>query len=292
MRTPTIHCAWPLGAELGEGPVWSGTEQSLRFVDIKAGRVHCFDPATGVGSTIETGGMPSFIVPIEGGGWLVGSGNGLCPLTPTGLADPIISIDQPAHNRTNDATVDNTGRLWLGTMDDREEKETGTIWCLDRGVLRPTSARAVVTNGPACCAKNGYIYHVDSPRRRIWRCRLGPDASLAESSLFAQLGEEDGYPDGVVVDAEACLWIALWDGWGVRRYSPEGEMLMHVPLPCARVTKIAFGGPDLRTAYVTTARTGLNDRALHDQPLAGSLFAFDPGTAGTAMPAYRPGTRP
>ncbi len=81
---------------------------------------------------------------------------------------------------------------------------------------------------------------------------------IAEPDLFLQLGQADGHPDGVVLDSEDCLWVALWDGWAVRRYAPDGTLLLQVDLPCARVTKIAFGGPDLRTAYVTTARTGLD----------------------------------
>jgi len=102
-----------------------------------------------------------------------------------------------------------------------------------------------------------------------------------------QLAEADGYPDGVVLDSEGCLWVALWDGWGVRRYAPDGTLLLTVPLPCARVTKIAFAGPDLRDVYVTTARTGLDAKALADQPLAGSLFHFRSPVAGMVLPKVR-----
>ena len=116
---------------------------------------------------------------------------------------------------------------------------------------------------------------------------IGDGPAIAGSDLFLQLDETDGYPDGVVLDSEGCLWVALWDGWGVRRYAPSGELLLHIPLPCARVTKLAFGGPDLRTAYVTTARTGLDDAALARQPLAGALFAFDAPVAGLPLPEAR-----
>lgn len=202
-----------------------------------------------------------------------------------------MTIAQPAHNRTNDAAVDPHGRLWVGTMDNDEQAGPGTIRCLDRGVLRATGAAgAVVTNGPACCAVNHVIYHVDSARRRIWRSPLRADASLAESTLFLQHDEEDGYPDGVVVDSEGCLWVALWDGWGVRRYSPQGDLIEHIAMPCARVTRIAFGGPDLRTAYVAPASTGLDAKALGEQPLARAVLAFDAGTAGVVAPPCRMGS--
>ena len=97
------------------------------------------------------------------------------------------------------------------------------------------------------------------------------------------MSEADGYPDGVVLDSEDCLWVALWDGWAVRRYAPDGSLLYQIDFPCARVTKIAFGGPELRTAYVTTARTGLDASALAAQPLAGALFAFDVPVAGLPL---------
>jgi len=105
--------------------------------------------------------------------------------------------------------------------------------------------------------------------------------------VFLQLTENDGHPDGVVLDSEDCLWVALWDGWGVRRYAPGGALLMTVALPCSRVTKIAFGGPDLRTVYVTTARVGLDAAALAEQPLAGGLFTFDVPVAGNVLPAVQ-----
>jgi D-xylonolactonase len=290
VKVPQVECVWPLGALLGEGPVWSAAEQVLRFVDIKGGRVHRFDPATGQGATVETGGLPSFIVPAVNSdgstGWLVGSGDAVFPFSEAGFGKPVVRIPQPGHNRTNDAAVDPRGRLWFGTMDDREELATGTFWCLDRGALIPAGGSAVVTNGPAFCPVRNVIYHVDSGARRVWRASLGQEPRLAASELFVELGERDGYPDGVVTDAEGCLWVALWDGWAVRRYGPDGSLLLHVPLPCARVTKIAFGGPTLSTAYVTTARTGLSPELLEQQPLAGALFAFDAGVSGIPQAHY------
>lgn len=278
---------WRLGALLGEGPVWLPGEQALRFVDIKRGRLHRYVPATGACETLVLGGKPSFIVPAEGGGLLVGSESGVFRLDGDHLGECVVTIPQPDHNRTNDATVDGEGRLWLGTMDDGEERATGAVWCLDRAVLHRAGGQAVVTNGPAVSGGDRSLYHVDSSQRRIWRFALGAGPVLGDAELFVQLGEADGHPDGVVVDGEDCLWVALWDGWGVRRYGPDGTLLLHVALPCARVTKLAFGGPDLTTAFVTTARDGLGEAALAKQPLAGSLFAFTAPCAGRILAPVR-----
>lgn len=281
------RAVWQVGALLGEGPVWSPGEQALRFVDIKSGRLHRFDPASGQGSSLEVGGKPSFIVPVTGGGWLVGSENALRPLDGERLGEPLARVEMPAHNRTNDATVDQAGRLWFGTMDDNEQVPSGELYCFERGKIRGTGWKAVVTNGPALSSDGSLLYHVSSGERTIWRIPLRDGALAGQGEVFIRLGEDEGFPDGIVTDSEDCLWVALWDGWGVRRYAADGTLLLHVPFPCARVTKVAFAGPDLRTAYVTTARVGLEPEELERQPLAGSLFSFEAPTAGRPLPEVR-----
>lgn len=274
---------WDARALLGEGPVWLPNERALRFVDIKAGRLHRYTPNTGAKDTLDVGGRPSFILPTTTNGFVVGSGEGVHALHDRRLA-PIAIVDMPAHNRTNDGASDCFGRLWFGTMDDNERRPTGQLYCLDRGALHCVGCDAVVTNGPALSADGRSLYHVDSSARTIWRCQIAEGPSLARREVFLQLSEVDGYPDGVVLDSEDCLWVALWDGWGVRRYSSDGRLLLHVDLPCARVTKIALGGEYLRTAYVTTARVGLSDAELAAQPQAGGLFAFEAPAAGRPTP--------
>lgn len=279
---------WPVEALLGEGPAWFPDEAMLRFVDIKRGRLHGYTPATEARQTVDMGGQPSFVVPADDGTLIVGTNGRLLSVDRGGqIARPIADVAMPTHNRTNDATVDCNGRLWFGTMDDGERQPTGAIWCFDRGTLTYAGGEAVVTNGPAVTSDGRTLYHVDSGSRIIWRCTIGDEARLVDQTAFLRLTKGDGHPDGIVLDSDDCLWVALWDGWGVRRYSPAGELLLTVTLPCARVTKIAFCGPDLRTAYVTTARVGLDAAALARQPLAGGLFAFEAPVAGNVLPTVR-----
>ncbi len=285
----TPQPVWLVESQLGEGPAWFPSEQALRFVDIKRGLLHRYVPDSDRRETQSLGGKPSFVVPAADGSLVIGSGHALRQVGAAGFGAEIATLDMPAHNRTNDATVDTTGRLWFGTMDDDEVQPTGALWCLDRGSLHRLGAEAIVINGPAVSAGGRTLYHVDSGGRMIWRFTIGTDDAghprIERKEPFLQLTEADGHPDGVVLDAEGCLWVALWDGWGVRRYAPDGSLLCHVAFPCARVTKLAFGGPDLRTAYVTTARTGLDEAALAAQPLAGALFAFEAPVAGLPLPA-------
>ncbi len=282
---PKVTAVWEAQCLLGEGPVWLPREQQVRFVDIKAGRVHGFSPASGDLLVVQTGGEPSFLLAAADGGQIVGSRNCLMRFDPdAGFGEVLATIPEPPGNRTNDATVDDAGRLWFGTMDDSQAEPRGAVWCLDKGQLHRAGPTAVVTNGPAVSIGNRTLYHVDSGARTIWRFALGDAPVLEHGELFAQLGEDEGYPDGVVIDSEDCLWVALWDGWALRRYAPDGRLLLDIPLPCARPTKVAFGGADLKTAFVTSARIGLSQAQLADQPLAGSLFAFDAPVAGRVLP--------
>jgi sugar lactone lactonase YvrE len=280
---PTL--IWDVRAALGEGPLWVPEEQALWFVDIKGAMVHRHVQSTGEHASFSVGGQPSFIVLAADGGYIIGSEHRIFRFKDGKLGDAVATIDQPQHNRTNDATVDSSGRLWFGTMDDEECAATGGYFCLDRGVLHAVGGAAVVTNGPAVSADGTTIYQVDSANRTIWQSTLTAGPTLINQRVFVQFEDYEGHPDGIVLDAENCLWVALWDGWAVRRYAPDGTLLQTVAMPCARVTKIAFGGPDLRTAYVTSARTGLSADELAAQPLAGGLFAFDVPVAGVAMRA-------
>lgn len=284
-----VTCLWEAGCQLGEGPVWLPDERGgvLQFVDIKRGRLLAFRPEGGECADHAVDGNPSFIVPEAGGGQLVGSRNAVHRSDGTTLGEVVAAIPEPAGNRTNDATVDERGRLWFGTMDDSENAPSGAVWCLDVQGLHPAGPQAVVTNGPAVSAGNRWLYHVDSGGRTIWRFPLGDGPSLDNGEVFVRLTEEEGYPDGVTVDAEDCLWVAMWDGWAVRRYAPDGTLLLHLPMPCARPTKVAFGGADLTTAFVTSARVGLSEAELARQPLAGSLFSFTAPAPGRVLPAVR-----
>ncbi len=280
---------WAAGALLGEGPLWDVRGGALWFVDIKDGAICRYHPASDTRDRFAVGGMPSFIVPTDAEDFLIGSGNGLFRFGPAGLSDAIARVEMPADNRTNDATVDCHGRLWFGTMDDRETKPSGAVYRFDGQDIRRAGGACTITNGPAISADGRWLYHVDTLGGSIWRFDIGGDLPLTGGTLFARIAPDEGTPDGVTIDSEGCLWVAIWGGGQARRYSPDGALLATVALPCANVTKVAFGGPDLRTGFVTTARVGLAPEVLESQPLAGALFAFDAPAPGLPLPAVRLG---
>ncbi len=269
-----MECIWPLAAGLGEGPLWDVERQALWFVDIKQGRIHRCAADGCDRRNFEVGGMPSFILPRDGGGFVVGNVDTLQQFDGERVTGTIDRVAMQATNRFNDATTDVHGRLWFGSMDDEEEKLTGAVHVHSRGTIGVAGGESMITNGPAVSGDGRWLYHVDTPERTITRFDVGDSDRLDQGTLFVRIAEEAGNPDGVVIDAEDHLWVALWGGSVARRYAPDGTLVQEVRFPCPNVTKLAFGGSDLKTAFATTARAGLDEATLAAHPLAGGIFAF------------------
>jgi len=276
-------CLWEAGATLGEGALWHAPSASVYFVDIKGQRIHrC--AADGSARRVWTAPrQPGFIVPTQGGGWLCGMQGSLQQFDEdSGVFTPLCAVEPelPA-NRINDGFVDAQGRLWFGTMDDGETWPTGTLYRMGAdGVPLALDRGYVITNGPAASPDGRTLYHTDTLSKRTYAFDMEPDGSLYGKRLFVSSDGQAGYPDGMAVDAAGRVWIAQFGGWRIDCYSPQGQLMSSIPFPCSNITKLAFGGPDLRTVFVTTARKGLSEEDLRRQPLAGSLFAFRTDTPG------------
>ncbi len=289
VATSPPRSIWSLGAKLGEGPVWVERDRALWFVDIKKKRVHRHDPATGDQQSWDAPDQCGFVLPIEGGGFVAGLKTGLARFDPAdGSFAPLVDPEpQYPNNRLNDGTVDPSGRLWFGTMDDAEAADTGRIYRLAAdGSCVASSPLVSITNGPALSPDGRTLYHTDTLGGFIHACDVAGDGSLTNRRLFATIPNEEGYPDGPTVDAEGCVWTGLYKGWEVRRYSPVGELLERVRFPVSAITKIVFGGPDLKTVFATTANKHLSEAELADEPQAGDLFSFEvsvPGLPGTMI---------
>jgi D-xylonolactonase len=284
MDETAVECVWPLGAELGEGPVWIAPERAIYFVDIKGRRIHRLQIDSGARTAWDAPAQPGFILPIAGGGFVCGLQDGLHRFDPASGAFSLLSPVEAhlAQNRINDGHVGADGRLWFGTMHDDETDDTGSLYSWD-GDGDPTvhDRDYGVTNGPAISPDGRTLYHTDSRARAVYAFDLAPDGTLSNKRLFVR--PEHGHPDGMAVDAAGCLWVALFGGWGVERYSPKGEAIGKVAFPCANVTKLAFAGDDLRTAFATTAWLSLPQAQRAAQPLAGGLFRFTVDTPGLAQ---------
>ena len=288
MTKPKV--AWNLAAELGEGPVWVERDRALWFVDIKKHQVNRYDPAKGDRRSWQAPEQVGFILPAERGGFVAGLQSGLYHFDErSGEFALIVEVepDKP-DNRLNDGVVDPSGRVWFGTMDNREREKSGAFYCFADGQLKPTGIDNIaITNGPAVSPDGRILYFVDTLKGTIEAADIGEDGSLSNRRPFVRIDPTEGHPDGPTIDSEGCVWISLYAGWEARRYSPAGELVEQVRFPVANITKIAFGADDLRHVFATTARQLLSLAEIAKQPHIGDLFEFSVAVPGMPCPLVR-----
>lgn len=281
--------AEPVGevtATLGEGPYWVPDEDCLLWVDIHEGLLHRTDVASGSTDSVKVDSV-SAAFPVAGGGILTAAGHQLTLRFPKGgkeekPARVIAEVPAREDVRFNDGAVDPAGRVWIGSMHKGETDPVGELFRLDNGgVLTPVVRKVTVSNGLAWSPDGSRLYYADSPSRKL--DVFDYDSASGEISgrrVFADLQYADGFPDGLTVDADGCVWVAMWGGAALRRFTPAGKPDVMLPVPVARPTSCAFGGPDLSDLYVTTASIGLSESARAAQPLAGRLLRMRPGPFG------------
>lgn len=287
MASTDPKSVWDVGAALGEGPVWVERDRALWFTDIKGRKIHRHDPAGGGRQSWSAPEQVGFVLPARDGGFIAGLMSGLHRFDESTGRFTLISEIEPElpNNRLNDGVVDPRGRLWFGTMDNGEEAKTGAFYRFERGEVAPTGLEGIaITNGPALSPDGRILYFVDTRAGTVGCADVAGDGTLGPSRAFVRIDPAEGFPDGPTVDREGCVWIGLYAGWEARRYSPAGELVGRVRFPVANITKIGFGGDDLRTAYATTARHLLTPAELEQQPQAGDLFEFRVDVPGLPCP--------
>lgn len=279
---------WEVQATLGEGVLWDAAHGWIWFVDIKGRRIHRCAADGSARRSWDAPGQVSFIVPAADGGMACSLDDGLYRFDDeTGSFLPLAKVEaDDTGNRFNDGHVDACGALWFGSMHDAEQDPTGVLYRYDGRCIRRMDEGYVITNGPAISPDRRTLYHTDTLAQRVYAFDLSPESGLSNKRVFVEIAD-GGYPDGMAVDADGHLWVATFGGWRIDRFDPAGRKVGAVRFPCANVTKLAFGGADLRTVYATTARKGLAAEELAAQPLAGSLFTFRVETPGQPQHTLR-----
>ncbi len=281
--TTDIRPLTHVNCSLGEGPVWSVGEQALYWIDIEAPALHRW--AWGA-SAAQSWSLPSLVGALAiraQGGLLLALRTGIHTFDLTSgeltfVADPEAEL---AGTRYNDGTVDPAGRFWIGGMVlDGEPKTAGLYRFSADGSWTRVLSGIGCSNGAGFSPDGSVMYYTDTETRTIVRYDFDIDSGdIRNPSLFAV--DDDCSPDGLTVDADGFVWGAKWDGSRIVRYAPDGSMDRVIPMPVQRPTSLAFGGPDLRTLFITTARVGLTPQQLEAQPLAGRLLVLDdPGVPG------------
>jgi sugar lactone lactonase YvrE len=279
-------------ATLGEGAIWHTRERRLYWVDIELGRLHCYDPADGTDRVFELGQMVGTVVPRSRGGVMVALQDGFAAFDPqtgalTFWGDPEEHLPR---NRFNDGKCDPAGRFWAGTISLDRERGAASLYCLEPdGRVRTMWQGVTNSNGIAWSLDPVTMYYIDTPTQQVTAFDYDlASGHIANPRAVITIPADAGKPDGMTVDAEGMLWIALWEGSCVGRWNPRtGARLETILVPARRVTSCAFGGPQLDELYITTARIGLTEADLVRQPHAGGLFRARPGIAGVTAFEFR-----
>jgi len=277
--------------QLCEGPLWDERIGALLWVDILRGLVHRLDVATGADAIVsELGGPVGCVALRASGGYLVATERGVAAAD--GDWDDLEEItDLPGQlprTRTNDGGSDPWGGFWVGTTSYDDRPGAAALYRLapDRTIAQMLDGVSV-SNGIDWAPDSSAMYYADSGTGRVDVFDVDPaDGHVSNRRALLEIELPGAVPDGLTVDAEGFLWVALWDGGRVRRYTPDGRLDRDVMLPVERPTSVAFGGPSLDAFYVTTARHDLSAAALERQPLAGSVFVHDPGVRGRLPNAW------
>lgn len=273
-------------AELGEGPLWDTGRQRLWFVDIMRGHVHQFDPAAGHDVIFEIGQPVGAVANAAQGDLICAVRDGFVRLDPqTGRLSPFAEVEKHLpRNRMNDGYVDARGRFWAGTMSMDGVRNQGALYCLapDGSVTQHLSG-VTTSNGIDWTADSTRMYYIDTGEPRIDLFDFDLDrGAIAHRRPFVSIDPAEGKPDGLIVDAEDHVWVALWRGGQVRRYAPDGELVHTVQLPTPLTTKPAFGGRNLTDLYITSAFIQLTADERAASPAAGALFKLHTGVHGRA----------
>jgi sugar lactone lactonase YvrE len=286
MKSIDVTCVWHDDSIVGESPIWSVQEGVLYWVDIRRGRVQRFDPKTSKNEFVTISDIVTSVNLKNGNGWILTLGKEFAymdrfdgEISRLGNPEP----DQQG-NRFNDAKCDRRGRLWAGTMGDQNwMSPTGSLYCFEGlGNVKKCQSDVICSNGTGWSPDNSVMYYTESFRYTVFAYDF--DINLGKISnrrIFFQMDPSAGeFPDGLTVDSQGFVWSAHVGGGRIVRYDPEGKPEREIRLPVTRGTSCAFGGDQLDTLYITSARETLTPDLLKKEPLAGSLFACTPGVTG------------
>ncbi len=281
-------------ALLGEGLRWDARRSELLAVDILAGRVYRghvgIDGELSLVREYWVPGTVGAIVPVQGDeGWMVAAGRGFVLLRPNGSLRPIVQV-APVGTRMNDGACDPQGRFWAGTLAEDFRPGGGALYRLDpKGQVDLVLDDLTISNGLGWSPDGTIMYLADSGPRVVHAFRFNGDAgTISEGRVLIAVAEEVGAPDGLTVDADGDLWVAIYGGGRVHRYSPDGVLRDVLTVPAVQCTSCAFAGPELNRLYVSTATEGWSDEQRRAEPAAGILYRFETDAAGRPAAPFSP----
>lgn len=265
---------------LGEGPVWDAANNTILWVDIMGSAIHVLDRNNDALHSIATPNMIGSFALCNDGNIVAALQEGFVFINRN--TGEISAIGDPEKqlpgNRFNDGKTDPAGRFWAGSMSLTGETGTGNLYMLDGNLnINKKIEKVSISNGLCWSEDLHYFYYIDTPTMEVVRYDYdNVTGEISNKTSVISISGKEGYPDGMTIDSEGMLWIAHWEGWQVARWNPfTGEKIDAIQLPVSLVTSICFGGEKMDEMYITSARVGLTNEQLAEEPLAGSSFIIE-----------------
>lgn len=272
-------------SELGEGAIWNYRTGELLWINIKGKILNFYNPRTDNNKEMFTGQLIGTVVPAESGKVLVALQNEIYRFDPKSGSKKLL-VDPEKHlsnNRFNDGKCDPIGRFWAGTMSTAGENNAGALYCFEGdSTISKKIENVSISNGIVWSLDKTKMYYIDTPTQKVMVYDYDDvSGEISNPKVAIEVSSEMGYPDGMTIDAEGNLWIALWGGAAVACWNPEnGKLVKTIQVPAKNVTSCAFGDDDLGTLYITTAREGTSKEELEKYPNAGGVFKCRIGVQG------------
>lgn len=277
-------------AVLGEGPVWNPQTKRLFWVDCDQKKLFDLDPRTNHVTTTQLPSAPGSYAFRHKGGMIMAYRNKLVLLDEAGAVERLVEtpLVDFATERFNDGACDCLGRFWVGTMDPKMARATGSLFCVEPDLaIRRVQADITVSNGLAFSPDNRTLYHTDSRIGKIYAYDFDLQAgAISHRRLHIDFKDVGGRPDGCTIDSDGHLWVAVIETGAIVRFDPTGREVGRIALPITRPTSTMFGGEDLRTLYITSMKHALSAEELEQQPLAGCLLSVRTEQHGMPEPFF------
>lgn len=289
--TDAVELVLDARARIGEGPWWDARSAVLVWVDIERGELHLFDPRGGGDTSFAVGAQLGAAVPREGGGYVLALDDGFYAYTPGGEKELLapIEADNP-RTRLNDARCDAAGRIWGGTLEEDLTARASALYAVEHdSTVHRVLDRVTISNGLDWSPDGTILYYVDSRAYAVQSFEFDVErGTIGDARRLVDYTPEPWvFPDGLTVDAEGYIWVAIFGAGAVHRYAPDGSLERVIEVPARLVTSCGFGGPDLDELYITSATHLLEPGEASRQPHAGGLFRYRPAVRGRPQHAFR-----
>ena len=289
IQNSKIKCAWKTKLLLGEGTLWVSKLNSIFFVDIKKKKILILNIKTNKKKILKVNKEIGFVAHIKENIFILGLKSEIRIINLKNLKNLYslkIELDKP-NNRINDGKTDPMGRLWFGTMDNLEKKQSGSLYCLDDSLkLRKVDDKYFITNGPAFLNKNNF-YHSDSKKKIIYKIKINNKFQIIKKNIFVKFKKKEGSPDGMTMDIKNNLWVCHYRGARISVYNLKGHKIHQIYLPAKNITNCTFGGMQNDELFISTARKDMSSEELKKYPLSGSLFRVKTNIKGTKIIPFK-----